>query len=231
MTTVAIMQPTYLPWTGYFALMDRVDVFVFLDCVQFDRASWQQRNRIKGANGAQMLTAPVFKKGLRDQLISEARINPAAGFPESHIRALENSYARAPFRDAYLLGLTEILRRGHEKLIDLTMELIDWLAKQLGITTPCVLGNSLGAEGSKATLIADICVKLGADRYVSPPGAQDYIDQSNAFGTAGIEVILHDYEPPAYTQLNGPFVSHLSVIDLMFNVGMDSLSIIRKGVR
>ena len=83
MTSVAIMQPTYLPWLGYFALMDRVDIFVFLDSVQFERRSWQQRNRIKGPDGPRMLTVPVFKKGLRDQRIDEVRIDPSAGFPKS----------------------------------------------------------------------------------------------------------------------------------------------------
>ena len=229
MTTVAIMQPTYLPWLGYFALMDQVDVFVLLDSVQFERAGWQQRNRIKGPSGPQLLTVPVLKKGLRDQLISDVRINTGTRFPEDHVRAIENCYARAPYIDTYAVGLTEILRRPYERLANLTIDLIEWLSGQLGITTRCVLGSSLGAGGRKADLLADMCHKLGADTYVSPPGAQGYIDESDAFDRLGIPVITNTYKHPNYSQLHGPFVSHLSVVDLLFNVGSDSLALVRRG--
>ena len=230
MTAVAIMQPTYLPWIGYFALIDRVDVFVFLDSVQFDRRSWQQRNRIKGAGGPQMLTVPVFKKGLREQCIADVRINPAAGFPGKHVRAIEHCYAHAPRFEPYGAGLIDILRRPHKRLANLTIDLIQWLAGQLGITTRWVLSSSLDATGKKADLLVDLCRKLGADRYVSPPGARAYLENSDAFDSLGIPVIYNDYRHPAYPQLHGPFVSHLSIVDLMFNVGPDSIAVIRKGV-
>ena len=80
MTVAAIMQPTYLPWAGYLAMIEKVDIFVFLDSVQFARRSWQQRNRIKSANGELMLTVPVHRKGLRDQKIQNVRIEREAGF-------------------------------------------------------------------------------------------------------------------------------------------------------
>ena len=95
MTTVAIMQPTYLPWLGYFALMDRVDTFVYLDSVQFARRSWQQRNRIRSADGEVMLTIPVAKKGLRDQKIAEVEILYSSEFPRRHVDILSANYRRA----------------------------------------------------------------------------------------------------------------------------------------
>lgn len=230
MTTVAIMQPTYLPWTGYFALMDRVDVFVFLDSVQFDRRSWQQRNRIKGAGGPQTLTVPVHKKGLREQRIADVRIVRDAGFPEKHLRAIEHCYAGAPYLDPYSAGLFDVMRRSYERLADLTIALIQWLAGQLGIATRCVRSSALETHGTKADLLADICRGLGADRYVSPPASQAYLARSDAFERAGIPVVYSDYRHPTYPQLHGPFVSHLSVVDLIFNVGPDSLEIIRRGL-
>ena len=84
--TLAVMQPTFLPWVGYFALMDRVDRFVFLDDVQFDKRSWQQRNRIKTANGPLWLTVPVLTKGRRDQTIAEVQIQPDARFAETALK-------------------------------------------------------------------------------------------------------------------------------------------------
>jgi len=230
MTAVAIMQPTYLPWLGYFALIDRVDVFVFLDSVQFERRSWQQRNRIKGTGGAQLLTVPVFKKGLRDQPISEVRVDPSTGFADKHIRSIEHAYASAAHFEPVTTGLTEILRRHHDRLASLTMESIQWLADQLGISARFVTSSSLGATGKKADLLANICDELGARKYVSPPGSRPYLEDSDAFKQLGIPVIYHDYQHPTYQQLHGSFLSHLSVVDLMFNVGPDSLSVIREGM-
>lgn len=230
MTTVAIMQPTYLPWLGYFALMDRVDVFVFLDSVQFERRSWQQRNRIKGADGPQTLTVPVHKKGLRAQRIAEAQIDFAAGFPHKHVRAIKHCYARAPYFDRYSAELFVIMQRSCNQLVELTIGLIDWLAEQLGIASRCLRSGTLGAEGREADLLADICRRLEADCYVSPPGSMGYLANSDAFERLGIPVVYNEYDHPTYPQLHGTFVSHMSVLDLMFNAGPDSLNIIREGV-
>lgn len=231
MTAVAIMQPTYLPWLGYMALMDRVDIFVFLDSVQFDRRSWQQRNRIKGANGPQMLTVPVHKKGLGGQRIAEVRISQDFGFPEKHIRSIETAYAKAPFFDRYAPELFARLRRPHAFLADLTIDLIDWIAGELGIETERPRSSSMETAGRKADLLADLCRRLGADRYVSPPGSRGYLAESDAFERAGVPVTYGDYEHPVYPQLHGAFVSQLSAVDLLFNVGPDSLDVIRRGVR
>lgn len=231
MIRVAIMQPTYLPWLGYFALIDRVDVFVFLDSVQFERRSWQQRNQIKSGNGSLMLTVPVHKKGLREQIIADVRIKRGAGFPENHVRAITLNYARAPYFDRYGPQLFGVIRRSYERLADLTIALTGWLADQLGITTRCLRSSALGAEGRKAELLADICRRLGAERYISPPGSRDYLHQSDAFDRSGIRVEYHDYEHPTYPQLHGPFVSHLSAVDLLLNAGPESLELARRGVR
>lgn len=230
MTTVAIMQPTYLPWLGYFALMDRVDIFVFLDSVQFERRSWQQRNRIKGPHGEQTLTVPVFTKGLREQRINEVRIDPSAGFPEKHVRAIQHAYASAPHFESHGPGLAEILRRHHNHLADLTIELIQWLAGKLGIITQSMRSSSLKATGRKADLLADICRMLGAEQYVSPPGARPYLEDSDAFDRLEIPIIYNDFCHPAYPQGHGVFQSHLSVVDLLFNVGVDSRAVINEGL-
>jgi hypothetical protein len=229
MTAAAIMQPTYLPWLGYFALMDRVDVFVFLDSVQFDRRSWQQRNRIKGANETLLLTVPVYKKGLREQHISKVLINREAGFPERHKRSIELNYARAPYFDRYGATLIELLGRPYTLLADLTIALIEWLSAQFGITTRCLRSSGLNATGHKAELLADICCRLSVDHYISPPGSRDYLTASDAFDRVGVPFSFAEYEHPIYPQLHGAFVSYLSAMDLLFNVGPNSLDVIRQG--
>ena len=229
MISVAIMQPTYLPWIGYFALLDRVDVFVFLDSVQFARRSWQQRNRIKTAQGQLMLTVPVLKKGRYDQKVAEARIDQSSKFAVKHIRSIEASYASAPYFDRDAPQLFAVLRRRHEYLADLNIALIDWLAQAFGITTPKQRSSALTTSGVKADLLANICEKIGASRYVSPPGSRAYLDESSAFAERGIAVDYNDYVHPTYPQLQGDFEAYLSALDLLFNMGPDGLAVIRRG--
>lgn len=231
MTTVAIMQPTYLPWLGYFALMDRVDTFVYLDSVQFARRSWQQRNRIKSATGEVMLTIPVAKRGLRNQKIAGAEILYGPEFPRRHIDVLTANYRRAEFFDTYAPPLYDLLEAGHRKLADLTIAIAEWLAETFGIATRRVRAMSMDSAGAKADLLVHLCRQLGARRYISPPGSRDYLANSDAFAKAGIQLFYHSYEHPTYRQLHGAFVPFMGAIDLLFNVGPESLSVIRAGQR
>jgi len=227
MSSAAIMQPTYLPWIGYFGLMDMVDTFVLLDCVQFARRSWQQRNQIKTASGAMWLTVPVLSKGARQQIISEVRIDRSRDFPERHLRAIETNYRRSPYFGEYAPELFDILLRGHDRLADLTVELIEWLRDKLGITTRLCRASKIEARGSRANLLAGLCLTLDAEHYISPPGSKCYMESSGAFLDAGISVSYHEFVHPAYPQLFGRFLAQMSVIDLLFNVGPGSLAVIR----
>lgn len=231
MTTVAIMQPTYLPWLGYFALMDRVDTFVYLDSVQFARRSWQQRNRIKSADGEVMLTVPVVKKGLRNQRIAEVEIIYGPEFPRRHIDILTTNYRRAAFYDAHAPALYDVLQAGHRKLADLTIAICEWLAEVFGIAARRIRSVTLDSAGAKADLLVHLCRQVGATRYISPVGSHDYLADSDAFAKAGIELRYHGYEHPIYPQLFGPFLPFMGAVDLLFNVGPESISVIRSGQR
>jgi hypothetical protein len=231
MITVAIMQPTYLPWLGYFALMDRVDTFVYLDSVQFARRSWQQRNRIKSARGEVMLTVPVAKKGLREQKIVEVEILYGPEFPRRHINVINECYRRAAFFEAYAPTLYDVLQAGHRKLADLTIAICEWLAQTFGIAARRIRAMSLDNAGTKADLLVHLCGQLGAGRYISPIGSHDYLAGSDTFAKAGIELCYHAYEHPTYSQLYGPFLPFMAAIDLLFNIGPDSLAVIRAGQR
>ena len=124
MTSVAIMQPTYLPWHGYFALMSVVDIFVLLDDVQFNKRSWQQRNRIKTQNGTSYLTVPVFTKDKRDQLISEVLINRDIDFVNKHLKSIQHNYSKAKYFDFYFRKISEIYRKKHLYLSKLNIDFI-----------------------------------------------------------------------------------------------------------
>ena len=229
MTKVAIMQPTYLPWIGYFELMDACDVFVFLDCVQFDKRSWQQRNRIKTAAGELCLTVPVFSKSRRDQRIHEVEIDRSRGFADQHVRSLRFAYAKAPFLRNYIEGFEEILRKDHARLAALNVDLIRWIARELGIATRTLCSSELLAEGARVERLVSICKLVGADHYVSPAGARAYIEDNNIFAAHGIGLSYQEYRHPVYRQLHGEFLSHMSAVDLLFNEGEAALEVLRSG--
>lgn len=226
---VAIMQPTYLPWLGYFGLMKSVDLFILLDSVQFARRSWQQRNQIKTADGPIWLTVPVLSKGKRDQLITEVEIDRSRDFPQSHLTALEVNYKKSPYFDAHAMQLRTLLGADNRYLADLTIGMIMWFRDVLGITTPIRRSSEFESVGAKAELLASLCDQAGATEYVSPPGSKDYLDESDAFSRRGMPVKYFNFTHPEYSQRFEGFLPYMSVVDLLFNCGPESLSLIEKG--
>lgn len=223
------MQPTYLPWLGYFGLMQSVDLFILLDSVQFARRSWQQRNQIKTANGPLWLSVPVLSKGKRDQLISEVEIDHSQDFPRGHQKTLETNYRKSAHFDTLSPQLFAMLSADNKYLTGLTINSIHWIRNVLGISTPIRLASEFDVAGVKADLLASLCDQAGATEYVSPPGSKDYLDESDAFAKRGMPLRYFKFTHPEYPQRFGDFLPNMSVIDLMFNCGPESLSLIEKG--
>ncbi|MGA8493604.1 MAG: WbqC family protein [Terriglobales bacterium] len=231
---VAISQPTYLPWIGYLDLIDQVDTFVFLDNVQFEKQSWQQRNRIKTPTGLQWLTVPVLFRGRFGQLINETEIRDL-GFWRNHLRAIELNYRRAPFFDDYFEELSSRLTESCSSkalIADLDVHLIEWFVHRLGIRTRLLRSSELGQRGRRTELLANICASLGAKEYVSPLGSASYLlQESHVLLEKGIDVVFQHYEHPQYRQLFPPFCPYASVLDLIFNEGGHGCEILRSGRR
>lgn len=231
--TIVILQPGYLPWQGFFEQLDRADVFVLFDNVQYDR-SWRNRNRIKTAyeiNGThwQWLTVPVKAHGLPS--IKEVRIADHK-WPKRHIGIIENNYGKAKFFANYFPEIVSTLTNDRfDFLVDLDYTLIKLISKWLGINSDkIVLSSKLNLElpQGKTEKNVAICKALGATRFYEAAAGINFFD-SGKFTKAGIELVYQDYKHPTYTQLHGQFISHLSVIDLIFNEGPKSLEIIRQG--
>ena len=229
MTTVAIMQPTYLPWLGYFDLINSSDIFVFLDSVQFDKRSWQQRNKIKTPNGELMLSVPVLTKGKFDQNIYDVMIDMSQKFEKRHYNSILSSYKRSRYIESFIKELDEIYNSEFIKLADLNIRLIEWLSSKIGINTKFILSSQLDAQGSKTELLVDIFKKLNGDHYLSPAGSKDYIEEDNLFSKSGIQLSYQNYKHPTYNQLYGDFIPYMSVIDLLFNEGDKSSKVINSG--
>jgi len=231
---IAISQPAYLPWLGYLDLIDQVDTFVLLDNVQFEKQSWQHRNRIKTPAGLQWLTVPVLFRGRFGQLINEVEIRDIE-VCRNQLRATELNYRRAPFFDNYFEDLSARTRTTSSPatlIADLDIRLIEWFMDVLGIQTRLLLSSRLEQLGRRTELLANICESLGAKQYSSPLGSSAYLLQEiEVLLDKGIDVVFQHYEHPKYRQLFPPFCSHASILDLIFNEGERALEILRSGRR
>jgi len=226
------MQPTYLPWLGYFDLIDQSTVFVFLDNVQFSKQSWQQRNRIRTDKGMGWLTVPVKASGRSQQLIRETEIVFSSFFPRKHLHVIEQNYLKAPHFHLYWGKLQKILTDGENLLCQLSMRLVQWLAAEFRISAHFEISSELGAKGKRSDLLVDICKRLGAKTYLSPVGSAVYLRQEyKVFEENQIQIVFQNFNHPTYHQAYEPFVPYASAMDLLFNEGDRSLEIIRSGRR
>lgn len=225
-----ILQPMYLPWMGYFDLIDKSDVFVFFDDVQFVGRSWQQRNKIKTPQGWTWLTIPISRASGSRIRISEATIDNSSNWKENHLKSIRYNYGKASFFQEYMDLLEEIYDRDWEHLADLNITLVERITAILGLEGKFIRSSELGVEGVKTDHLINISREVGADEYISGPAAKDYIEVDK-FKSAGIKLYWHEFHHPSYPQLYGDFVPYMSVIDLLFNTGRDAMNYIRKGER
>jgi hypothetical protein len=226
---VAIHQPQYLPWLGYFDKMLRADVFCYLDTVQYKKNEWQNRNRIKTATGWQWLTVPVTYRF--PQRIGEVGIGNRTDWVRKHLQALYTNYRRAPFFAKYFPAIEAVLGRPWERIVALNLGLIECLREILGIERqPTICASSIRAADDPTDRLIDICRHLGADSYLAGAGAAGYMDVQK-FHQQGIRVVTQDFRHPVYPQLYGGFLAQLSIVDLIFNCGPESAGVIRSGRR
>jgi hypothetical protein len=223
MKIVGILQPGYLPWLGFFEQMLRSDLFVIYDDVQYDKHGWRNRNRVKGPDGPIWLTVPVRIKGLNKPNINEVLIDPAQPrWARKHCQTLRQLYGKAPFLDQYYPRLEATLLEAWEKIADLDVALIRLFANWLGLGTEIVLSSSLGCHAEDPTArLVEICQAVGADIFYEGSSGKNYLDMRQ-FAAAGVQVVFQEYECQPYPQLYGGFISHLSIVDLLFNCGPES---------
>jgi hypothetical protein len=218
-----ILQPSYVPWRGYFDLIRRADVFVFYDDVQYDKHGWRNRNRIKTQHGTQWLTIPVLSKGSTSGLkIRDVRINSGNPWPRKHLEMLRQSYAGAPHFTEYLPWLQQIYESPAPLLSDFTIATTTKISSMLGITSTKFLRSSeLGIGGGQTERLVNITRHLGAGEYLSGPSARGYIE-AEKFAQAGIALQYIEYDYPEYAQLYPPYDPHVSILDLLFMTGRDA---------
>jgi hypothetical protein len=225
---VVVLQPSYLPWLGYFDQIDRADVFVFYDDVQYDKNGWRNRNRIKTPQGWAWITVPVLTRERFGAAINEVEIDNRAPWARKHLKTLSQNYSRSPYYGEYIGLFEDIYFREWEKIADLNMALIKAITGALGTDVRFACSSELNLQGDRLGRLVEICLEFGADRYLTGDSARDYMDRK-VFSARGIQVEYQNYRHPVYPQLYGEFISHLSIVDLLFNCGPESLSIIARG--
>jgi hypothetical protein len=225
MTTLVVLQPGYLPWLGFFDQLRRSDVFVYYDDVQFDKEGWRNRNRIKSQTGPMWLTVPILHAGRHGQKIVDVEIDNRQKWAKKHVASIAQSYARAKYRERYLPELEALLAKPFDLLVELDIAVATLLAGWLGIERRIERSSKLGIEGGQSDRLLSLCRHLGADRYLSGDSAKDYLDV-RLFAESGITVEWQSYRHPTYPQLHGEFVPFLSTIDLLLNMGPESLAVL-----
>jgi WbqC-like protein family len=222
--TAVITQPTYLPWLGYFEQIARADTFVYLDTVQFVRRYWHSRNRLKDAQDNPLwLTVPVKAHAQKTPLLEMQISRDRPDWSKQHLATIQTCLGSSPYFSHIFPSLQELLSQDYQQLVDLNIAGIELFAKLLGLSPHFVRSSSLNPIGTKTELLVDLCQQVKADCYYSSLGAKVYMETAeHLFSSVGIEVIYQAWEHPIYPQKGNQFVSHLSIVDVLMNIGIEA---------
>lgn len=218
---IVIIQPNFLPWRGYFHLIQRSDTFVFYDDVQYDKHSWRNRNIIKTNNGPQWITVPVLTKNRFGEKIDEVLINNVAdgAWRRKIWSSICYNYRKAKYFDKFAPFFEELFSKEWNKLCELDIYSTIGICDMLGIKRNFCRSSELNVSGERISRIINICKKFGGDHYISGPTGRNYIISDEEFVQNGIKLEFHHYDYSAYQQLYGDFIPNVSIIDLLFNCG------------
>ena len=214
------MQPTYLPWAGYFNLIQNADIFVFLDDVQFEKQSWQNRNKIIIGSKEHWLSIPIKRKGLATT-IKNVVVDDTQKWRKKHIAAISQNYCGSEHYNKLKLVLDIINDSAQSNLADINMNIINALCKILLIKKEFIRSSELACPGTRSEKLVNIIKKLNCNRYLSPIGSKNYIENDAVFCKTDIDIDYQNYKVKDYKQKNiNSFISHLSIIDVIANLGI-----------
>lgn len=224
---VVILQPGFMPWLGFFELMYQCDLFVFLDDVQYTKRDWRSRNKIKGPDGPIWLNVPVKTKSRFKQLIKNAEIDNSQNWIKRHLKTLKMAYSRAPYFDMFYPVLEEVYNSSWNLLCNIDLELIKLIMRELGLKRKLLRSSEMQIpfKDQADERIIEICKTCNATHFYNGAAGRAIYD-SKHFKKYDIALEFQDYKHPAYHQQWGNFVPFLSIIDLIFNHGPESLDIL-----
>ncbi len=221
---ITVHQPQYLPWLGYIDKIDKADIFVILDNVQFKKNEWQNRNMLKTALGWQWVTVPVLYKYM--EKIVEVRIKSDTNWRRKHLQALITNYSNSPYFYKHKEFFEDIYSKKWETLASLNLTIIKYLIQAFGIQTKLIMASDLILREEPTERLIDICKTQKSKRYLSGRDGTKYMDLKK-FYDEGIEIVYQDFKHPVYNQLYGDYLPNMSAVDLLFNCGDRGLEILR----
>jgi WbqC-like protein family len=220
---VAIVQSNYIPWKGYFDLINLVDEFILYDEMQYTRRDWRNRNIIKTPAGLKWLTIPVAVKGNFFQKIKETAVSDPR-WTRKHWETIVHSYSKAKHFSRYRDVFAELYSSCAEErfLSRINYLFLSAICKILSIDTKISWSEDYGSNDGKTERLVSLCRQAGATTYISGPAARDYLEEA-LFARENIGVQYIDYSSyPEYRQLSPPFEHRVSIIDLIFNEGPEA---------
>jgi len=220
--TIVIVQSNYIPWRGYFDLINSADELILYDDMQYTRRDWRNRNTIKTSGGLNWLTIPVEVRGKYFQKIKDT-IVADSNWARDHWRSIVHSYSKAKCFSEYRDFFEELYLGQEDKLLsDINYRFIAGICRKLGISTTISWSMDYELVGDKTDRLINLCKQAGGTKYLSGPAEKSYLDEE-LFKAQGIEVAYMDYSGyRGYRQLYPPFESHVSIVDLVLNEGQDS---------
>jgi hypothetical protein len=226
---VAILQSNYIPWKGYFDMIDSVDEFILYDDMQYTRRDWRNRNQIKTPQGVQWLTVPVHVKGKYHQTIRETEIQ-GTDWASDHLKAFQQNYKRTPYFEEVLSLIESVYKNPPSHLSVLNRTLIEIINGYLGIKTKISNSWDYNLADGKTERLVDLVLQAGGTEYISGPAAKDYIIES-IFVDNKVKLTWFDYKGyPEYPQIWGGFVHGVTVLDMLFNAGPEARKFLKKSL-
>lgn len=218
---IAIHQPNYLPYLGFFDKMIKSDIFVIYDDAQFNKEDFQHRNKIRIYHEWKWLTVPVEKKlmPINEVKIKDKLLTKGIKWSDAHFRDIRDNYKDAPYYLKYEEDFEMIYKKSYNKLIDLNMEIICFLMDAFNIKRKLVFSSELGFTSKSTKRLAEIVEAVGGDTYLSGTMGRDYLDTS-LFEEKNIKVEFQDFKHPEYCQRYEGFIPNMSAIDALFNTGI-----------
>ncbi len=227
---VAILQSNYIPWKGYFDLINSVDDFVVYDDMQYTKRDWRNRNKIQTKDGIKWLTIPVITKNNFKQTIFQTKVENKK-WAIRHWETIKRSYSKSPYFQKYKEIFEELYLNSNEDFLsDINYKFLLAINDILGIKTKILTSSDFKLEKEKNERLLGICKDLGADIYISGPVAKSYINE-DVFKQENIKLEWMNYDNYLeYNQLYSPFEHKVSILDLIFNEG-DNASLYMKSFK
>lgn len=223
MYKIAISQPTYLPWLGFFKMIDSVDAFVFLDNVQFQKQSWQSRNKIKNNQDTPIwLSVPIKSHTLKENILDIKIDLSKKNWQRKHLNSVKACLGKTPFSNSVIDLINNSFAKNFTNLVDLNIDLITNVANEFYLTTQFYRASELGVSGTRTNLLLDIIKTLNADAYLANSGSKVYLQNEELrFKEENIKLTYHEWTPPSYNQRGNEFIDKLAWVDPVSYLGFN----------